>query len=174
MDRMTVTFTEVDLLIQNGFAWRYQFSATLTAAASTSIGFVIGTHGALLMDRDFTSDGSDTTFRLYRETTWSGGSTFTPVNRNDRFWGDTSRCPTTSAATGVTASPSAANLMGSVRMLTTGPKVSSLTGDAAQIVLKPSGSYVVTITNDGSQTAQIGLAMLIIQDRVSTGIFRWP
>lgn len=173
MDAMQMGVTDVETMIRAGFGWRFAWSGTLLAGTTVILGMVVGPYGAILLDRAFSTDGDDTTFALYRGTTWTGGVAWTPSNRNDRFWASAPRMPTTSAATGVTATPSAANVMGAIRLHTVGPKSASIYGEGSAIILAPGGSYVVSVTNNGTGSSQDALSVLAFQDRVSSGLFDW-
>lgn len=173
MDAMQAGVTDVEMLIRGGFGWRFGWAGTLLAGTTVILGMVVGPYGAILLDRAFSTDGDDTTFTLYRGTSWTGGTTWTPANWNDRFWASAARIPTTSAAIGVTATPLAANAMGAVRLHTVGPKAASIYGEGSAIILAPGGSYVVAVTNNGATTSEDALSVLAFQDRVSSGLFDW-
>lgn len=161
------------VLLANGFGWRFEYSATLGAGVTDYIGFVTSSYGAIIDDRSFTSDGDNTLFTLYRGTPWTGGTPAPLANRSDRFWADSTRSPVTSIATGVTATPSAANAMGSIRLLSTGSPDVSIVSEGSSIFLAPSASYVVAVSNNDAGSSIAGFSMIIVQDRISSGIIKW-
>lgn len=167
---MTTTSADVTALIRLGFAWRLEWSGTISAGATVRVGLVTAAQGALILDRVFTTDGDDTTFTLYRSTAWTGGVTLVPMNRSDRHWAATARQAVTSAASGVTATPSAANKMGAIRLYTVGPKSASATGEGSEIDLAPSTSYVIDVTNNDAESCSAAMTMLLIRDQMSTGV----
>lgn len=173
MPNQVVNQELTDLLIANGFAWRYEFSQSINAGATVYIGFLTSSDGAVLHDRSFDTDGDDTTFRLYRQTAYSGGSDAAIVNRNDRFWGVTARRALVEVKTGVTTTPDAADIMGSVRLLALGGPAVSIASESNHIVLAPSSSYVVSVTNNDSNPATCAMSLVIMRDMTSTGIMRW-
>lgn len=61
-------------LVANGFAWRFEYTGSLAAAASEDIGLTTGAAGCIISDRQFSTDSTDSTFALYRATAWTGGT----------------------------------------------------------------------------------------------------
>lgn len=159
------------LLLANGYGWKLEYAATALASGATiNLGFLTGPYGAILGDRSFSTDGSGATFNLYRATSWTGGSLLTIFNRSDRFWGDTTRSPFTSVASGVTAAPSAANLMGSVTLRSVGAPAVSIFAEGQDVFLAPNSSYVVAVTNSDAAAKTPAMSLILYQDRISSGI----
>lgn len=162
------------ILLANGFGWKFEFSAAALAPAATlDIGMTTGTFGAIISDRSFSTDGSAAFFGLYRATSFTGGTPATIFNRSDRFWADSTRNPFTTMSTGVTATPSAANLMGSVSLRSLGAPAVSIQTEGQDIFLSPLSNYVIRIRNDDAGAKSPGLSVVLYQDRISTGILRW-
>lgn len=163
------------ILIANGFAWKFEFAAAaLAAGATVNLGFTTGPQGAIVSDRSFSTDGSAAFFGLYRNTTYTGGTPLTLFNRSDRFWNDTSRSPVTAMASGVTATPSAANLMGSINLRSLGAPTVSITTEGQDIFLLPNSSYVIAVTNNDAGAKTPAMSIILYQDRISSGILKWP
>lgn len=167
---MTTTSADITSLIRLGFAWRLEWSGSLAAGASIRLGAVASSAGAMLQDRTFATTGDDTLFTLYRDTAWTGGVAWTPMNRNDSYWASTPRAALASAATGVTATPSAANKMGSVRLQTVGPKATSSAGEGSEIDLAANGSYVIEIINNSANLCEASMSLLVLRDQMRTGV----
>lgn len=163
----------VTVLLANGFGWKFEYSATLAAGVTNYVGFITSAYGAIIDDRAFASEGDDTLFTLFRNTTWSGGTPGAMFNRSDRFWADSSRSPVTALSTSVTASPSAANAMGSIKLRSVGIPSVSIASESNSIFLAPSSSYVVSVTNNDAGSALISFSLVIFQDRISSGIIKW-
>lgn len=161
-----------NILIANGFAWKFEFATSLAAAASINIGIATGAMGAIISDRGFSTDSTDALFVLYRGTSFTGGTPVTLANRSDRFWADSSKLPGT-VASGVTAIPSAANAMGSVRLRTGGPIQSTIGADSQNICLAPNSNYVITLTNNGAALSSLAISAVLFQDRITSGIIKW-
>lgn len=167
---MTTTSADLTTLIRLGFAWRLEWSGSLLAGASVRLGAVVSSAGAILQDRAFATTGDDTLFTLYRDTAWTGGVAWTPMNRNDTYWASATRAALSSAATGVTATTAAANKMGSVRLQTVGPKATSAAGEGSEIDLAPGGSYVIEVVNNSANTCEASLSLLVLRDQMKTGV----
>lgn len=161
-------------LVANGFAWRFEYTGNLAAAASEDIGLTTGAAGCIISDRQFSTDSTDSTFALYRATAWTGGTAQILANRSDRFWSDSARAPLVTISKGVTATPSAANAMGSIRLRGATGNAISVASEASDIYLAPNSSYVIRVTNTGSGAATPLMNILFVRDQVSTGTVRIP
>lgn len=140
--------TDVEWRIANGYAWRLEYSVDVPSSSTHRVGFVTGADGGYVLDRAFSTEGTDTTFVLYRGTSFTGGTPITLTNRNDAFWGEIEdRSPVTTISGGVTASPLAENRMSSLRLYTVGQLERSVGSDATAIVFAPSSSYVLEVIN---------------------------
>jgi hypothetical protein len=159
-------------LVANGYAWRYEYTGSLAAAASEDVGLTTGPSGCIISDRQFSTDSTDTTFVLYRATAWTGGVAQTLANRSDRFWADSSRSAVLTLSKGVTATPSAANAMGTIRLRGATGNAISLASEASDIYLAPNSSYLIRVTNTGTGAAIPLMSILFVRDQVSTGNVR--
>lgn len=156
------------LMVANGYASRIELDQTVAAGVKVLIGLRTGTYGAIVSDRAFTAS-VDSRFRLYRGTVWSGGTQLVQGNRNDLFWGEANRAPFDSAAHGVAAPTSAANLMGTVRLIAagSGSARAGVASDASDIYLAPSSSYVVELENTSAQSGELSFSLVAILLRMS-------
>lgn len=153
---MDVIAHDIDLLIQQGFAWRLEYSASAPASPGFHyVGLTVGTEQVLVLDRAFATDAADMTFRFYRNTGFTGGADIVLKNRNDNYWADATRAPFAVARGGVTATPVAADLMASLSISGT-KKISGVGVNGVTIVLAPGRSYVLQIANAdaGVKTAE--------------------
>jgi hypothetical protein len=163
-----------DLLIANGWAWRFEYTVNVGAGATVYVGFTTGDKGAIIHDRAFDTEGADTLFTLYRGTSYTGGVAYTLANRNDRWWAVTDRRPMTDVKTGVIAVPSPANAMGSIRLWSTGAPAVNIASESNHIILAPNSSYVVAITNNDAGAQDCAMSLVLMRDVISTGIIEWP
>lgn len=163
-----------NVLLANGYGWKCEFTpaAPLATGASVTLGLITSSDGAIIGDRSFSTDGSAAFFGLYRATTWTGGSPLTIFNRNDNHWANANRSPVSSIASGVTAAPNAADLMGSVNLRSLGAPTVSITTEGQDIYLKPNSSYVVVITNNDAGAKTPALSLILFRDRISSGLLR--
>lgn len=155
--------TDITWRIANGYAWRLEYSFDVPASTTHYIGITTGPDGAYVLDRGFSTEGTDTLFTLYRGTTFTGGTPITITNRNDQFWGDTNRSPVTTLNGGVTATPLAANRMSSLRLYTVGQLERAIGSDATGIVFAPNSNYVLAIANNVASAKISNFSAIIVR-----------
>lgn len=162
---MEVSAHDVDVMVQQGWASRLEYAAAAIPGGGTHyVGWITGDLPVLVLDRAFATTADSCTFQLYRATTWSGGSNVLGQirNRNDLFWQNASRVPLATANGGVTATPSAANLMSSLT-LAIAKRSTSVGSNGITIVLAPSTSYVLAITNNDAAAKDADFAALLVR-----------
>lgn len=161
--------------IRAGLAWRLEYSANVNNGATVTLGMVTGSRGAIISDRAFVALSTTAAFVFYRATSFTGGVAGTLRNRNDRYWGQAALSPLVNGQfwTGVTATPAAADIMSSLTLISPNGPAQQVVGiDAAEVILAPNTSYVLTIANQGANPAVCGLSAVLIQDRLSDGALR--
>lgn len=170
-----IVTSDISHSIRAGFAWRIEFSQNILAGATVLLGMLTGNRGAIISDRAFAALSTTAFFGFYRATAWTGGSAVAMKNRNDRYWSDIAKSPLVGGQffSGVTAAPAAADLMSSLTLISpTGPAQQVVGADAAEVILAPNTSYVLSIINQGVNPAVCGLSAILLQDRLSDGSLR--
>lgn len=162
--RRVVTLRQEQFHIEMGHVWQLAYSVTVPGSTDHYIGFVTGPYEAEIDDRLFTTEGTDTVFTLYTSTSYTNGTALTLWNRHHSYQNDDTKKPVTDIKGGVTASPVAGNLRGTVSLTTVGAS-ERVYGDqsSANIILSPSTSYVIGIRNNDSSAADCTFAAILIQ-----------
>lgn len=152
MTKRQITLTQEQFFIEQGLTWQVAHRVSIGAASSYYYGITTGGYWVQIDDRNFATEGNDSTFSLYRDTSFTGGTDLTIYNMNDNYQSDTAKKPFTVVKYGVTATPNAANLVTSPLTLNTSGNLEMVFGDESSnnIFLKPNTNYVFAITNNGA------------------------
>lgn len=148
-----VVESEEEDQIEQGVVFSAEFGATgVTSGTSVLIGFVTGTRPMIALDRSYSSSESLLTVELF-EATFTGGTDIRTLNRNLVIGGT----PPVQFKSGVTATLVTPITTATFRAgVSTGAAAVAVTSEAARLILKPSTSYVLRITNGGAGAATIG------------------
>lgn len=162
-----VSAHDVDVFVQNGWASRLEYAAIAIPGSGVHyVGMTTGDLPVLVLDRAFATTADSCSFQFYRASPWTNGVNALGQirNRNDLFWGRADRAPLAAAAGGVTPNPalSAANLMSSLT-LTIAKRSTSVGSNGITIVLAPSTSYVLAITNNDAAPKDADFAALLVR-----------
>lgn len=148
-----VVESEEEDQIEHGVVFTSEFSATgVASGASVLVGFTTGTRPMVALDRSWSSSESLLTVELF-EAAFTGGTDIRTLNRNQAAGGS----PPAQFKSGVTATLGTPISVAAFRAgSSTGSAAVAVTSDAARLILKPSTSYVLRITNGGAGAANIG------------------
>jgi len=146
---------------RDGTAWRFAFEFSLAAGVTKIFGFITAAYTVSLGARDLSSSGEDTLFLIYDDISYTGGTLLAMQSRNRKHKDATDLNPIIEMRQDVTATPVGAPMTGA-HLLFANKGVISIGSDqdSAEILLKPSTSHILTVTNNDLQTATVGVAAL--------------
>lgn len=125
------------------------------AGATVIIGFRTGNNAVYTPSLDLITASTDTVIGFYEGDSFTGGTAVTPIARNRT---SSATSPVPDVRVGVTATPTPSRQIGATRYLDAVKQVSILDPEDAGFVLKPNTDYLVTITNQAAQPADILIA----------------
>jgi hypothetical protein len=64
--------------------------------------------------------------------------------------------------------------MGSINLRSLGAPTVSITTEGQDIFLLPNSSYVIAVTNNDAGAKTPAMSIILYQDRISSGILKWP
>ena len=137
-----------------GYVWIWQEAQTSVAGGATYyIAWKTGEAAVVIDFAQFATSADSAEYTLYEDTTYSGGSVTASLRKRNRTGVGPTSAPIINAYTGVTTTPSAANIIGQVTQLKGQVESQTVGAEPPQITMKPNSEHVLALKNTGSPSA---------------------
>lgn len=150
--------------VANGFVW-VAGAGNISVSTGSSYRFGLKTNGALVevVSSDFSTDVSDLLITLYEDTSYTGGSELTPVNRN-RALARKGLKPPFTIFSGVTPDPLLPqNIVARDGIKTANNATTNQASpSASELVLAPNTHYVLDLSNLSGQGGEVDVSIFFV------------